>query len=236
MPVFIPMSKKGKAKECSKMKVKSLSCVQLFATPWTITYQTPLSMGFSKQEYWSGFPFLSPGDLPDPGIKPRSPALQADALPSEPPGKPKNVQTIVQLHSFHILARLCSKSFKLCFSSTWTENFQMYKLDLEKAGEAEIKLPPLIGWWRKEGSFRKSSTSVSLTTLKPLTVWVTTNWKILKDMELPDHLTCLLRNLYAGQETTVRTRHGTMDWFKIGRGVQQDCYPAYLTSMQSTSL
>ena len=118
MPVFIPMSQKGKAKECSKMKVKSLSCVQLFVTPWTITYQTPLSMGFSKQEYWSGFPFLSPGDLPDPGIKPRSPALQADALPSEPPGKPKNVQITVQLHSFHILARLCSKSFKGVISYT----------------------------------------------------------------------------------------------------------------------
>ena len=118
MPVFIPMSKKGKAKECSKIKVMSLSCVQLFATPWTRTYQTPLFMGFSKQEYWNGFPFPSPGDFPDPGLKPRSPALQADALPSEPPGKPKNVQTTVQLHSFHILARLCSKSFKLHFSST----------------------------------------------------------------------------------------------------------------------
>ena len=126
MSVFIPMSKKGKAKECSKMKVKLLSCVQLFVTPWTITYQTPLTMGFSKLRYWSGLPFPSPGVFPDPGIKPRSPTLQADALPSEPSGKPKNVQTTVQLHSFHILARLCSKSFMLCFSSTWTENFQMY--------------------------------------------------------------------------------------------------------------
>ena len=68
--------------------VKSLSCVQLFATPWTVAYQAPLSMEFSRQEYWTGLPFPSPGDLPDPGIKPRSPALQADALPSEPPGKP----------------------------------------------------------------------------------------------------------------------------------------------------
>ena len=137
--------KEGQSQRMSKIKVKSLSCVQLFATPWTITYQTPLSMGFSKQEYWSGFPFLSPGDLPDPGIKPRSPALQADALPSEPPGKPKNVQITVQLHSFHILARLCSKSFKLCFSSTWTENFQMHNLHLDKAEEQEIKLPTFIG-------------------------------------------------------------------------------------------
>ena len=68
-----------------KVKVKSLSCVRLFATPWTIAHQVPLFMGFSRQEYWSGLPFPSPGDLPDPGIKPRSPALQADALTSEPP-------------------------------------------------------------------------------------------------------------------------------------------------------
>ena len=66
-----------------KLKVKLLSRVQLFATPWTVAYQAPLSMGFSRQEYWSGLPFPSPGDLPNPGIEPRSPALQADALPSE---------------------------------------------------------------------------------------------------------------------------------------------------------
>ena len=70
------------------LSVKSLSHVQLFATPWTVACQAPLSMGFSEQEYWSGLPFPSPGDLPNPGIEPRSPALQADALSSEPPGKP----------------------------------------------------------------------------------------------------------------------------------------------------
>ena len=71
-----------------KVKVKSLSRVRLFATPWTVAHQAPPSMGFSRQEYWSGLPFPSPGDLPDPGIEPRSPTLQADALTSEPPGKP----------------------------------------------------------------------------------------------------------------------------------------------------
>ena len=71
-----------------KVKVKWLSRVRLFATLWTVAFQAPLSMGFSRQESWSGLPFPSPGDLPDPGIEPRSPALQADALPSEPPGKP----------------------------------------------------------------------------------------------------------------------------------------------------
>ena len=65
--------------------MKSLSRVQLFATPWTVAYQASLSMGFSRQEYWNGLPFLLQGDLPDPGIKPRSPALEADTLPSEPP-------------------------------------------------------------------------------------------------------------------------------------------------------
>ena len=68
-----------------KVKVKSLSCVRLFATPWTVAHRASLSMGFSRQEYWSGLPFPSPGDLPNPGIEPRSPTLEADALTSESP-------------------------------------------------------------------------------------------------------------------------------------------------------
>ena len=71
-----------------KVKVNSLSRVQLFATLWTVAHQAPPSMGFSKQEYWSGLPFPSPGDLPNPGIEPRAPPLQAEALTSEPRGKP----------------------------------------------------------------------------------------------------------------------------------------------------
>ena len=124
-----------------KVKVKSLRGVRLFVTPWTVAHLAPPSMGFSRQEYWSGLPFPSPGDLPNPGIKPRSPALQADTLTSEPPG----------------------------------------------------------------------------------TVWITTNWKILQEMGIPDHVTFLLRNLYADQEATVRTGHVTTDWFQIGKGVSQDC-------------
>ena len=77
------------------MKVKSLCGVRLFTTPWTVAYQAPPSMGFSRQECWSGLPFPSPGDLPDPGIEPRSPALRVDALPSEPPGRS------TQLSDFH---------------------------------------------------------------------------------------------------------------------------------------
>ena len=75
-------------KHSSGGEVKSLSGVQLFVTPWTIVYRAPPSLGFSRQEYWSGLPFPSPGDLPNPGIEPRSPELQADALLPEPPGKP----------------------------------------------------------------------------------------------------------------------------------------------------
>ena len=70
---------------CLRREVKLLSRVQLFASPWTVAYQAPPSMGFSRQECWSGLPFRSAGDLPDPGIEPGSPALQADALSSEPP-------------------------------------------------------------------------------------------------------------------------------------------------------
>ena len=90
-------------------------------------------------------------------------------------------------------------------------NFQILKLDLEKAEEPKIKLPTSAGSWKEQESSRKTSTSDLLTMPKPLTVWITTNWKILKEMGIPDYLTCLLRNLYAGQEVTVRTGHGTTD-------------------------
>ena len=69
-----------------RKKVQLFSCVQLFVTPWTVAHHVPLSVGFSRQEYWSALPFPSPGDLPDPGIEPRSPTLQADSLQSKPPG------------------------------------------------------------------------------------------------------------------------------------------------------
>ena len=112
----------------------------------------------------------------------------------------------------------------------------MFKLVLEKAEEPEIKLPTSIGSLNKQENSRK--TSALLTTPKPLTVRITTNWKILQEMEIPDHVTCLLRNLYAGQEATVRNRHGTTYWFQIGKGVRQSCifcHSAYLTYMQNTS-
>ena len=100
-------------------------------------------------------------------------------------------------------------------------NFQMFKLDLEKAEEPEIKLPTSVGSSKKQESSRKTSTSALLTMPKPLTVWITTNWKILQEMGIPDHLTCLPRNLYTGQEATVRTGHETTGWLQIRKGVCQ---------------
>ena len=99
----------------------------------------------------------------------------------------------------------------------------MFKLVSEKAEEPEIKLPTSVGPSKKQESSRKTSISALLTTPKPLTVWITINWKILKEMGIPDYLICLLRNLYAGQEATVRTGHGTTDWFQIVKGVRQGC-------------
>ena len=148
-----------------------------------------------------------------------------------------NVHATIQFRSFSILLRLYTKSFRLGFSSTWTENFQMYKPGLEKAEEPEIKLPTFIGSWRKHQNSRKTSTSVSLTMLFD---YVDHNklCKILKEMGIPGPLTCLLRNLGVVQEATVRTEIGTIDWLKIGRGVCQCCissiclfnlYAAYIT-------
>src|SRR5574340_196241 len=101
--------------------------------------------------------------------------------------------------------------------------FQLFKLDLEKAKEPEIKLPTSVGSLKKQESSRKTSISALLTTPKSLTVWIITNSGKLLEMGLPDHLSCHLRNLYAGQEATVRTGHGTTDWFQIGKGVRQSC-------------
>ena len=92
-----------------------------------------------------------------------------------------------------------------------------------KGRRTEIKSPTSVRSSKKQESSRKTSTSALLTMPKLLTVWTKTNWKILQEMGIPDHLTCLLRNLYAGQEATVRTGHGTTDQFQIGKGVHQGC-------------
>ena len=102
-------------------------------------------------------------------------------------------------------------------------NFQMFKLNLEKAEEPEIKLPKSTGSWKKQESSRKTSPSALLTAKAFDYVDHNKLWKILQEMGIPGHMTCLLRNLYAGQEATVRTGHGKTDWFQIGKGVHQGC-------------
>ena len=112
----------------------------------------------------------------------------------------------------------------------------MFKLVLEKADEPEIKLPTSAGSSKKQ-EFQTNIYFCFLTTPKPFTVWVTANWKILQYMGISYHLTCLLRNLYAGQEATVRTGHRTTDGSKLGREYVKAiyCHPAYLTYTECTS-
>ena len=134
----------------------------------------------------------------------------------------KNVQITGQLHLFPMRVRVCSKSCKLGFSIIWTENFQMFKLGLEKAKEPEIKLPTFSGSQRKQGNSRRTFTSVSLTTLKSWTVWIITNWgKFFRRWAYQTNITRLLRNRYAVQKATVRSRQGIINWFKISEGVCQ---------------
>ena len=107
-----------------KVKVKSLSRVPLFPTPWTVAYQAPLSMGFSRRECWSGLPFPSPGDLPDPEIEPGSPTLQADTLPSEPPGRSGLFEKSFRFGHFFVvvvvLLVLLTKVVSNSFAILWT--------------------------------------------------------------------------------------------------------------------
>ena len=112
---------------------------------------------------------------------------------------------------------------RLGFSNTWMVNFQMFKLVLEKAEEPEITLPTSAGSSKKE-EFQENIYFCFIDYAKAFDC-VDHNelWKILQEMGIPDHLTCLLRNLYAGQEATVRTGHGITDWFKIGKRVHQGC-------------
>ena len=138
---------------------------------------------------------------------------------SQKRGMPKNVQPTAQLHSSHTPAKQCSKSSKSGFNIMWIMNFQMYRLDLEKAEEPEIKFQTSIGSQEKQESFRKASTSALLTMLKPLTVWITKNVEnSSRDGNTrPPYLTPDL--LYAGQKSTVRTGCGKTDWFQIGKGI-----------------
>ena len=137
---------------------------------------------------------------------------------------PKNVQTTTQLHSSHKLAKSCSIFSKSGFSSMWAINFHMLKLDLEKAEEPEIKFPMSVGSSKKQEGSRKTSTSALLTIQS---LWLDKSQQTVenssRDGKRPDHISCLLRNMYTGQEATVKTGHGTIDWFQIEKGVHQCC-------------
>ena len=149
---------------------------------------------------------------------------------------PKNVHTAIQLHSCHMLARLCSKSFKLGFSSTWIENFQMYKLVFQETAEPEVKLPTLTGSWRKEGNSRK--TSVSLTMLKPLTVWITANYgKFLKRWEYQTTLTAPWETYMQFKKQHWELNMEQWTSLELGRKYSKAVYHhlAYLIYMQSIS-
>ena len=135
-------------------------------------------------------------------------------------------------------SKLMLKILQIRLQSSWTVNFQMFMLDLEKAEEPEIKLPTSTGSWKKARAFQKNIYFCFIDYTKAFDC-VDHNklWKILQQIGIPDCLTCFLRNLYAGHEATVRTRHGATDWFQIGKGVHLAvyCRPAYLTYMLSAS-
>ena len=152
-------------------------------------------------------------------------------------GKGLSSQFPRQLLSSPMLVRSCLKSCMLGFSITWTKNFQMSKLGLEKEEEPEIKLPTFAGSKRKQGNSRKTSTSVSATMSTPLTVDHHKLWKALKEMRIQDHLTCLLRNPCVGQEIAVRTLQEQLIESRLRKECDRTvcCHPICLTSTLSTS-
>ena len=140
---------------------------------------------------------------------------------SQSKAMPKNVQTTTQFQSSHMLAEKCSKFSKPGFNSTWTMNFQMFKLNLEKAEEPEIKLPIPTGSSKKQESSRKTSTFALLTRPKPSTVWITINYGIfLKRWQYQTTLTASWEICIQGKKQVI-TGHRTTDKFQIGKGVHQ---------------
>ena len=132
----------------------------------------------------------------------------------------KKVQTIIELCSYHMLAKLYSKPFKLGFNSMWTKNFEVYKLGFKEEKEPEIKLPTFAGSWRRQGSSRKISTSALLITIKPPAVWITANSGKSLKRGVPDALLSPKKPIYRSGSN--RSGRKTTDWFKIGKGMWQD--------------
>ena len=155
-----------------------------------------------------------------------------------PKGNAKNVQNDHTVAPISRASKIMQNVLQTRLQQYMNWELQIYKLDLERAEEPEIKLPTCARLWKKQECYRKNIYFCFIDYAKAFDcVDHKKLWKILKEMGIPDHLTCLLRNLYAGQEATVRTRHGTIDWFQIRKGVRQGayCHPVYLTYIQSTS-
>ena len=227
---------------------------------WTIAHQAPLSIGFSSEEYWSGLPLLSPGDLPYYGIKLGSPTLQSDSLPSEPLGKPivcgyvhiylanlenSAVATGLEKASFHSNpmkgnAKECSyyhtialishankvmlRILKVRLQQYMNHEIRDVQAEFTKGRRTRDQIANIHWIIKKAREFQKTIYFCFIDSAKGFDcVNHKKLWKSLQEMGISDHLTYLLRNLYAGQEATVRTGPGTTDWFQIGKGVCQGC-------------
>ena len=136
---------------------------------------------------------------------------------------PKNAQTTAQLALILHASKGMVKILQARFQQYVNYELPDVRAGFRKGKRTRDQISNIHWIIKKAREFQETSTSASLTTPKPLTMWITTNWKILKEMEIWDHLTDLLRNLYAGQEATVRIGHGATDWVKIGKGVYQGC-------------
>ena len=151
---------------------------------------------------------------------------------------PKNAQTTAQLHSSHMLVKVMLKILQARFQQYLNDELPDVQFVFRKGRGTRDQIANIRWIMQKAREFQKNIYFCFIDYAKAFDC-VDHNklWKILKEMGIPDHLTCLLRNLYAGQEATVRTGHGTTDWFQIGKGVHQgcNCHPRYLTYMQSTS-
>ena len=198
-------------------EVQSLSHVRPFVTPWTAARQASLSITKSQ----SLFKLMSIEVVLPSNHLILCPPLFLPSIPKKGNAKQcSNYRTIALIsHASKVMLKILQASLQQYI----TVNFQMFKLLLEKAERGTRDQIANICWIIEIAkSPENKSTSVLLIMPKPLIVWITINWKILKEMGIPDHLTYLLRNLYAGQEATVRTGHGTTNWFQIGKGIHQD--------------
>ena len=153
-------------------EMKSLSCVQFFVTPWTVAHQAPLSMVFFRQGYWSGLPFPSPGDLPDPEIKPGSPALQADALPSEPPGKAESLYCSPETVATLFICYVCVCAY-LVISSTETARTVAHEAPLSMGFSRQEYWSRVVIYFSRRSSWPRDQTWVSCIAGRFFTVWAT---------------------------------------------------------------